>query len=254
MQNDWFEWLFMIEFADNEIFFAIDMISFFVNKNFNFRMIIDFDEIFYEFTRERFLIVKVEDIIDIMTNILKLMQSNLQRSKQTMTIQVNKHRNLVKYNLEDKIWLFSNNIIIVRSFKKQENKMLKLFEVIKAMRIFYKLKLLIFMKIHSIFHINLFWFDFNDFLFDQATNALKSVKIVNDDEWLMNDILNSRRHYDRLQYKIKWNDFERDDDWYNIDREEFTNAQKILDDFHIRYSQKSDSIAARTLRSKRKST
>ena len=67
----------MIEFVDNNKFFVvIDMFSFFVNKNFNFRIIIDFDEIFYEFTRERFLIVKTKNIIDIMTNILKLMQNN----------------------------------------------------------------------------------------------------------------------------------------------------------------------------------
>ena len=77
MQNNWFKWLFMIEFVDNnKLFVVIDMFSFFVNKNFNFRMIIDFNEIFYEFTRKRFLIVKAKNIIDIMTNILKLMQNN----------------------------------------------------------------------------------------------------------------------------------------------------------------------------------
>ena len=67
----------MIEFVDNnKLFVVIDMFSFSVNKNFNFRIIINFDEIFYEFTRERFLIVKAKNIIDIMTNILKLMQNN----------------------------------------------------------------------------------------------------------------------------------------------------------------------------------
>ena len=167
MQDDWFEWLFMIKFVDNNKFFVvIDMSSFFVNKNFNFCMIIDFDEIFYEFTRERFLIVKAKNIIDIMTNILKLMQDNFQQFKQVMTTQINKHRKLIKYNSENKIWLFNNNIIIVRSFKKLENKMLKFFEIIKAIDTFYKLKLFIFMKIHSVFHISLLRSNFNDFLFD----------------------------------------------------------------------------------------
>ena len=194
----------MIEFVDNNKFFVvIDMFSFFVNKSFNFRMIIDSDEIFYEFTRERLLIVKTKNIIDIMTNILKLMQDNFQQFKQVMTIQVNKHRKLIKYNFENKVWLFSNNIIIVRSFKKFENKMLKFFEIIKAIDIFYKLKLFIFIKIHFVFHINLLRSNFNDFLFDQITDASKSMKIVNENEWLVNDILNFRHHYDRLQYKIK---------------------------------------------------
>ena len=79
--------MFIIKFVDNNKLFAvIDMFFFFVDKSFNFRIIIDFDEIFYEFTRERFLIVKVENIIDIITNILKLIQDNFQQSKQVITI------------------------------------------------------------------------------------------------------------------------------------------------------------------------
>ena len=255
MQNDWFEWLLMIEFVDNnKLFVVIDMFSFFVNKSFNFRMIIDSDEIFYEFTRERLLIVKAKNIINIITNILKLMQDNFQQFKQVMTIQINKHRKLIKYNFENRVWLFSNNIIIVRSFRKLENKMLRLFEIIKAIDTFYKLKLFIFIKVHLVFHINLLRSNFNDFLLGQITDASKSMKIVNENEWLMNDILNSRRHYGRLQYKIKWNDFKKNDDWYNIDRSEFTNSQKIVDAFHFQYFQKAESIATKTLRSKGKFT
>ena len=94
----------MIEFVDNNKFFVvIDMFSFFVNKNFNFRIIIDFDKIFYEFTRKRFLIIKIKNIIDIITNILKLMQNNFQQFKQIITIQINKHRKLIKYNFENKV-------------------------------------------------------------------------------------------------------------------------------------------------------
>ena len=94
----------MIEFVDNnKIFFVIDMSLFFVNKNFDFRMIIELDEIFYEFIRERLLIVKVENIIDIMINILKLMQNNLKKFKRTMTTQINKHKKIMIYNFENKI-------------------------------------------------------------------------------------------------------------------------------------------------------
>lgn len=173
----------MIKFVNNnKLFAAIDMFLFFANKNFNSRMTIGFDEIFYEFTRERFLVVKTEDIIDIMANILKLIQGNFQRSKQVMTVQVNKYRKLVKYNSENKIWLFSNNIITVQSFRKLKNKMLEFFEVVKAIDTFYKLKLLFFMKVHFVFHISLFWSNSDDFLFDQIIDALKSMKIVNGDE------------------------------------------------------------------------
>ena len=72
MQNDWFEWIIIIEFVDNnKNFFVIDMF-FFVNKNFDFRIIIEFDKKFYEFIRERFLIVKIENIIDIVKTLLEI--------------------------------------------------------------------------------------------------------------------------------------------------------------------------------------
>ena len=44
--------------------------------------------------------------------------------------------------------------------------MLKFFEIVKTIDIFYKLKLFIFIKIHFVFYINLFRSNFNDFLFD----------------------------------------------------------------------------------------
>ena len=95
-------------------------------------------------TRERFLIVKVENIIDIMINILKLMQNNLKKFKRTMTTQINKHKKIMIYNFENKIWLFNNNIIIVRFSKKLKNKMLNSFEIFKIIDIFYRLKLFFF--------------------------------------------------------------------------------------------------------------
>ena len=96
--------MFIIKFVDNnKFFFVIDMFLFFVNKNFNFCIIIDSNKIFYKFTRERFLIVKIENIINIITNILKLMQNNFQQSKQTIIIQINKHKKFIKYNFENKI-------------------------------------------------------------------------------------------------------------------------------------------------------
>jgi len=64
--------------------------------------------------------------------------------------------------------------------------------------------------------------------------------VINDeDEWKINDILNSRRYRRRLQYRVKWNDYDNDLNWYNADDDEFMNIQKIVDDFHIRYSNKS---------------
>ena len=177
--------------------------EFFVKKTTFFDVIVSTNDI-------RMNLKKIQVIVDWMTSAnLKKIQIFLnfcnfyRRFIRNFVKIVNKHRKLIKYNFEDKVWLFNNNIITIRPFKKLENKMLKSFEIIKAVDTFYKLKLLIFIKIHFVFHISLFRSNLNDFLFDQIIDASKSIKIVNENEWLVNDILNSRRHYDRLQYKIK---------------------------------------------------
>jgi len=54
MQNDWFKWLLMIKFINNNILSSvIFLILFFMNKNFHFHMSFDSDIIKYESTRER---------------------------------------------------------------------------------------------------------------------------------------------------------------------------------------------------------
>ena len=61
-----------------------------------------------------------------------------------MTTQINKHKKIMIYNFENKIWLFNNNIIIVQFSKKLKNKMLNSFEIFKIVDIFYRLKLFFF--------------------------------------------------------------------------------------------------------------
>ncbi len=54
MQNDWFKWLFMIKFVNNNILFSVIFLTFFfMNKNFHSHMSFDSDIIEYESTRER---------------------------------------------------------------------------------------------------------------------------------------------------------------------------------------------------------
>ncbi len=71
MQNDWFKWLLMIEFVDNNILSSIIfLIFFFMNKSFHSRMSFDSDIIEYESIRERLQIIRVEDIFDHMNKTL----------------------------------------------------------------------------------------------------------------------------------------------------------------------------------------
>ena len=102
MQDDWFKWLVMTEFFDNDrLSKIIKLIFFFANKSFHLRMTFDSNIVFYESTRERLLIAKIEDITSIMINILFYIKFNAKRFKVVMSIKVNKHRKSIYYVKKD---------------------------------------------------------------------------------------------------------------------------------------------------------
>ncbi len=61
----------------------------------------------------------------------------------------------------------------------------------------------------------------------------------NKKHWEVDDILNFRQYRERLQYKIKWIEIDRDDEWYYVDKEKFDDSKKVLNEFHKLYSNKS---------------
>ncbi len=63
MQNNWFKWLLMIEFVNNNVLFSVIFLtSFFMNKSFHSHISFDFDIIEYESIRERLQINRVKNI------------------------------------------------------------------------------------------------------------------------------------------------------------------------------------------------
>jgi len=239
MQNDWFKWLLMIKFVNNNILFSvIFLIFFFMNKNFHSRMSFDSDIIEYESTRERLQIDWVKNISEQMNKTLIFAREALIKTREQMMNQANKHRKKVNYEIESKMFLNEWNIITARSFKKLNDKMLDSFQIIESVDSFYKLKLSETMCIHDVFHSELFHSVINDSLSDQKNESSKLIVINDEDEWKIDDILNFRWYRRRLQYRVKWKNYDNDLNWYNADDDEFMNAQEMIDDFHIKYSRK----------------
>jgi len=98
----------------------------------------------------------------------------------------------MKYQVRDKMFLSSRNIIIDRFIKKLENKMLDSFSITKKIRILYKLKLSTFMKVHDVFHSNLLRTNLDDSLSSQIQEFLEFIVISKSEKYELNDILNSR--------------------------------------------------------------
>ncbi len=197
----------MIEFVDNNVLFSvIFLILFFMNKNFHSHMSFNSDIIEYESTCERLQIDWVKNISEQMNKILIFACEALIKTWKQMMNQTNKHRKKVNYKIESKMFLNERNIITARLFKKLNDKMLDSFKITDSVDFFYKLKLSDTMCIHDVFHSELLRSAVNDSLSDQKNEFSKLIVINNEDEWEIDDILNSWRYQRWLQYcqKLDW--------------------------------------------------
>ncbi len=229
----------MIEFVNNNILFSvIFLILFFMNKSFYSHMSFDSDIIKYENIFERLQITWVEDIFNRMNKTLIFAHEALIKMQEQMMNQANKHRKKINYKIESKMFLNERNIITARSFKKLNDKMLNSFQITDSVDFFYKLKLSDTIYIHDVFHSELLRFVVNNSLFNQKNEFLKLIVINDEDEWKIDNILNFWWYWRWLQYQVKWKSYDNDLNWYNADDDEFMNAQKMIDNFHIKYSRK----------------
>jgi len=239
MQNDWFKWLLMIEFVNNNALSSIIfLILFFMNKSFHSHLSFNSDIIKYESTCERLQITWVENIFNHMNKTLIFAREALIKTREQMMNQTNKHRKKINYKIESKMFLNEWNIITAKSFKKLNDKMLNSFQIIESVNSFYKLKLSETMHIHNVFYSELLHSVVDDSLSDQKNELSRSIVINDEDEWKIDNILNSWQYQRWLQYQVKWKNYDNDLNWYNADDDEFMNAQDMIDEFHIRYSRK----------------
>ncbi len=242
MQDDWFVWLFMIEFVNNNaILSSIEQSTFFLNKSFHSHMSFNLNSIKYEITWARIKADKVKNIFEYMKWSLALIKQVLARVRVTIKKQINKHWKKMIYKINDMMFLNSRNIMILRSSKKLNDKMLEFFKILIEIKHAYQLKLSLTMKIHLKFKSNLLQLDSKNALKEQWNELFDSIMIEDEDEWKVKNILNFR-HYERnkwLQYYVNWKEYNVDLHWYNVDESEFKDCLKVINDFHEHYLNKS---------------
>ncbi len=243
MQNNWVKWISMMKFNDNfNTFLIISMISFYFNKDFHSRMSFDSDTTDYEIIRERLKARKADDIVIQMKELLSFNHQQLKKTKLIIEAQINKHRRDVIYEINDWVWLFFRNVKIMRSCKDLKDKQLKSYQITVKVKIFYYLHLSVSMKhLHSMFSSKLLQSYSEDSLSEQHAELLRLIIIDDDDNkhWEIDDILNFRCYRGWIQYKVKWKDLDRDDEWYYVNKDEFNDFKKVLNEFHMLYSRKS---------------
>ncbi len=175
-----------------------------------------------------------------MKELLSFDHQELKKMKLIIEVQINKHRRNVTYEVDDWVWLSFKNVKTTRLCKDLKDKQLNLYQITAKVSIFYHLHLSISMKhLHSMFSSKLLWLYSENFLSEQHSESLKSITIEDDEHWEIDDILNFRRYWDQIQYKVKWKDLDRNDEWYYVNKEKFDDSEKVLNEFHKLNSSKS---------------
>jgi hypothetical protein len=244
-QDDWADWLFMIEYAFNAFISIItQMFSFLVNYEFESRMSFDHVEFEENTIKDRVNKFRERTIVFIMKNIWKFAEKHMKKSQQNHVIYANRHRiSTSDYQVKNQVWLSIKNIQIDRSSRKLDHKMIKSFQILKKRDSSYKLDHSNEMNIHSIFHISLLRKNSQDLISDQIISSSSSI-IINDEkeydvEYIIDSRLIKRVLNKRLQYNIRWIKHSSNRKWYSI--ENFEDAKEIVTNYHQRYFDKSNS-------------
>ena len=180
MQNNWVNCLFIIEFVNNNVFLAsIKITLFFVNKSFHFCISFSLNSTLYISTREQLQTAKIKVITNLIKKILRMMTIKAKVVKNTMIMQVNKHKKKVIYKKDDIIFLSSRNIKTIKSVNKLKDKMLSLFQIKKLVDSFYQLKLSSLMKIYDVFYSSLLWKNVQNLLSSQIQKFSRFIIVDN---------------------------------------------------------------------------
>ena len=94
-----------------------------------------------------------------------------------MIEQINYYKKDVTFKKDDLVFLNIKNIVIDKSYKKLNDKMLDSFKVISIIDSFYKLKLSEIMKIYNVFHFKLLYLAVINSLSDQKNSFFKIIII-----------------------------------------------------------------------------
>jgi hypothetical protein len=234
----------MIEFASNVATSAfIELFVFMTNYEYKSRMSFDSSNstnVAQErlTIKKRVLTQKDVFIVEKMKNIWKFIKKKLINAQQNQKRHADHKRDISsKYKEEHMIWLSIKNIKTKRSLRKLNHKWIESYKIKKVLKSVCQLDLSSSMKIHDTFYISLLRSASSDSFNEQIQSSSFSIVINEEEEYEINDILNSRYHYDKLQYKIAWIDHSSDRAWFSA--ENFQNHSKeILNDYHQRYFQK----------------
>jgi hypothetical protein len=148
-------------------------------------------------------------------------------------VQANKHRRPVDFTVKDKVWVATKNWTSERPSRKLGYQNEGPYEITEQVGHSYRLKLPEGNQVHDVFAPDLLRKDPGNPLPGQHPEPPLPVQYNQQPEWEVEQVLHSRRHARKLQYRAKWVGVDHDPVFY--DAECFKGAPHQLRAFHEKY-------------------
>lgn len=237
LQDDWAEWLSLAEFASNNVQSDTTQLTpFWANLGHHPRMGTEPITTTTRDVRTRAQLESADQFVIRMDEILGFVRAEITNAQEAQETAANRHRQPApSYQVGDTVWLSSRNFTTQRPARKLDWKNHGPFRVTQVVSPYaYRLELPATMKVHDVFHVSLLRPCSQDPLPGQIIAPRPPVVVDGEDEYYVEEILDSRRRRRRLQYLVKWAQYEVPT-W-----EPYANVAEVeaLDRFHAAYPSK----------------
>jgi len=238
LQEDWSKWLPIAEFAANNHASETTGVSpFFALYGFDPKWFCDTSPADRNDVDDQ----RAQTVANKMEEIHGHLRAEINRAQCKHQEGANRHRlPAPAFRPGDKVYLDARNIRTQRPSRKLDHRRLGPFTVLEdpllTTSYAYRLELPASMKIHPVFHVSLLEPAADDPYPGQAQTQLPPPPVIvdGDEEWQVDEILDSRMRYRKLQYLVKWTGYDRLEweDARNI------NGLQAIDSFHARHPEK----------------
>ncbi|OUM69755.1 hypothetical protein PIROE2DRAFT_37875 [Piromyces sp. E2] len=173
---------------------------------------------------------RAEEFTRNLNELIEELKVNLKQANETQKKFADKYRSQPPdFKVNDKVWLDSS--LILRSGNKKFNpRKLGPFKIMKKVsEVSFKLKLPKNIKIHPVVHVSSLEPYFEDNKFKRKQSPPPPIIVNNEEEYEVEEILDQRKHYRKIQYLVKWKGYPLSEaSW---EPEENLNCPKLLKEF-----------------------
>lgn len=179
-----------------------------------------------------------EGVADRLAEVQEELKATMKTAQERMTrFYDENHGATPKINIGDKVWLEATNINTDRPSRKLSARRLGPFKVKEAISTHaYRLELPPTMKVHDVCHISLLTPHRADTIPGRQFDEPPPVVVDGEEEYIAQEIKNSRYYRNRLQYLVHWEGYDDGEEtWEPVSH--LDNAHELIEEFHARHSE-----------------